>query len=135
MSVQNLKYAPWGTQEARLVELYTLMATANQQSGTCHRYIVERTSNHRVRVTYSNPDEYACDNPITAYYPCFKGCWGEWWVVSEITKIEGDLDDHERDYAYQHFNWIGRLRGNGEYPNIRAVNPNEHDPCPEREVA
>ncbi len=132
---RGLKYAPWGKCATQITELHTLMATAKSQSGECHRYTVERTSDHRVRVTYSNPDEYAVDNPITAFYPCYKGGFGSWWVVNEITKIEGDLEDHERDYADQHFSWIGMMDHKGEYPNIQMVNPNEHDPCPELEVA
>lgn len=129
----SLKYAPWGFMKVKLIELHTLMATAVQQSGECHRYTVERTSEHRVRVTYSNPDEYAVDNPITAFYPCYKGGFGAWWVVNEITKVEGDLDDCERDYAYQHFTWIGLLEMNGEFPNIKMVNPNEYDPTPDED--
>ena len=129
------KYTPWGFTTVKHVELHTLMATAKAQSGECHRFTVERTSEHRVRVTYSNPDEYALSHPITAFYPCYKGGFGAWWVVNEITKIEGDLDDHERDYAYQHFSWIGMIDRDGEYPNVKMVNPNEHDPCPELEVA
>lgn len=130
-----LKYAPWGNQHIKHIELATLAATAKQQSGECHRFTVERTSEHRVRVTYSNPDEYALSHPITAFFPCYKGGFGAWWVVNEITKIEGDLDDISRDYAYQHFDWMGRLDMVGEYPNIKMVNPNEHDPFPELEAA
>ena len=96
----------WGEQKPRTIELRTLEAMAKAISGECHAYTVERTSKHRVRVTYANPDEYARDHPITAYFPCYKGPWGEWWVVDAITKIEGCRNEDESSYAYQHFEWM-----------------------------
>jgi len=97
----------WGEINARVIELRTLKSMAKALSGECHSYTVERTSDHRVRVTYANPDEYARSFPITAFFPCYKGNWGEWWVVNAITKIVGCRDTHEASYAYQYFDWIG----------------------------
>ncbi len=98
----------WGQQTIRHIELRTLQAMAKAINGECHNYTVERTSDHRVRVTYSNPDEYASDHPITAFFPCYKGSWGEWWVVNAITEIifRDRADSFERDIADQHFEWI-----------------------------
>jgi hypothetical protein len=102
----KVKIQPWGELKPRLIEVNTLKAMAKVQSGMAHRYTVERTSDHRVRVTYSNPDEWGSEHPITAFYPCFKGVFDAWWVVTEITKIEGGRGTEERDYADQLFTWI-----------------------------
>lgn len=100
------KIIPWGDMNVRLIELNTLIAMAKVQSGMAHRYHIEKTSNHRVRVTYSNPDEWGHEYPLTAFFPCFKGDFSTWWVVIQITKVEGGRDEWERDNAEQLFFWM-----------------------------
>lgn len=38
-------------------------------SGTCHRYKIESVTRSRVKISYSNPNEYGSERPIFAYYP------------------------------------------------------------------
>jgi len=103
----KVKIHPWGMLEPRCIEINTLKAMAKVQSGMAHRFTVERTSEHRARVTYSNPDEWGGECPITAYFPCFKGAFDAWWVVDEITKIEGGRNTEERELVWQALTWMG----------------------------
>lgn len=83
---------------SRIVSLENLKAMCEHVSGTSHRFSVESVSNTRVRVTYSNPDEYGSSHPITATFPCYlSGDAGNPTVVLEYTKVTGD------DEAWQSF--------------------------------
>ena len=55
----------------RIVALSNLRAMCDHVSGVAHRYWVEHVKEHRVRVGYSNPDEYGTDNPMFAEFPAF----------------------------------------------------------------
>lgn len=88
----NLKVKCWGKITATIMEFNTLLAMAKVHSGECHKYSPQRTSEHRVLITYSNPDEHAYDHPVTMYVPCFKSK-DVWWVVLLPTKFEGVTDD------------------------------------------
>ena len=57
--------------QKRVVSLENLEAMCEHVSGTCHRYWVESVSRSRVKVGYSNPDEYANDRPMFAVFPCY----------------------------------------------------------------
>lgn len=104
----------WGCFPLTTIELASLAAWCKTQSGVCHRYTVERTSDHRVLATYSNPDEYGYDNPISCYLPCF---WDgrAWWVVLTPTSYRNVGEDWEYD-PHQAFQVIW---------DAEAVNPNE----------
>lgn len=93
----NLKFKPWGKITTTVMEFYTLLAMAKVHSGWNHNYSVQRTSDHRVTITYSNPDEYAVDHPVTMYVPCFKS-EDVWWVVLLPTKFEGVTDDIQEPF-------------------------------------
>lgn len=55
----------------RVVSVENLKAMCAHVSGTCRTYKVTSVSRSRVHVTYSNPDEYGQDHPMTAVYPCY----------------------------------------------------------------
>lgn len=38
-------------------------------SGMCHRYAIESVTRNRVKISYSNPNEYGTPRPIYAYFP------------------------------------------------------------------
>lgn len=58
--------------KVRIVTLRNLEAMCARQSGVCHRYWAERRGKTRVRVGYSNPDEYGFEHPMYAEYPCYR---------------------------------------------------------------
>jgi len=87
----NKRLITWGEDSPRVIEFNTLLAMAKTYSSICHQYYVERTSTHRVRITYSNPDEYGVDHPITMFVPCFNR--GPCWVVLVPTKFENVTSD------------------------------------------
>lgn len=55
----------------RIVAVANLRAMCERMSGVCHRYWVEKVSRSRVWVAYSNPNEYAVENPMYAVFPCY----------------------------------------------------------------
>ena len=57
--------------QIRVVSLENLKAMCERVSGVCHRYAVSKIGPTRVRVAYSNPDEYANESPIEAEFPCY----------------------------------------------------------------
>ena len=88
----------------RNIELGALKAMAEAAQNITSAYTVERTSRHRVRISYTNPF-YEHDKPIVAFYPCYKGSDGKWWVVIAIIRITGCQDDRHVFYAHRHFGW------------------------------
>lgn len=104
----------WGTIPLTVIELASLAAYCKTHSGVAHRYTVERTSGHRVMATYSNPDEWGNDQPMSCYLPCF---WdGDvWWVVLTPTSYQ-DVGVGWKHDPYQAFGFIWRAK---------AENPNE----------
>lgn len=61
----------------RMVALVNLKAMADRVSGTCHRYEVTKITRSRIHVTYSNPDEYGNEHPMTMVMPCIPSHWPE----------------------------------------------------------
>lgn len=63
----------------RMVGLANLAAMCKYVSGVCHRFWMDKPSKSArfVRVTYSNPDEYGKDRPVTALYPLVRDCHGK----------------------------------------------------------
>ncbi len=130
----------------RVVALANLRAMCERASGTCHRYKVEEVSRSRVHVTYSNPDEYGREHPVTAVYPCYPS---DYWphdtenprVVLDVLRVIGDDSDGE---GYQYFepltdcpslwrdtpNDEPRWRTHGEIMrDDPSLKPGGHDPC------
>jgi hypothetical protein len=62
-----------------MVGLANLAAMCKHVSGVCHRFTMDEPSKSArfVRVTYSNPDEYGNDRPVTALYPLIRDCYGK----------------------------------------------------------
>ena len=56
----------------RVVALTNLEAMCEHVSGTAHRYWVSNVGEHTVRVTYSNPDEWGAEDPVTVILPCYR---------------------------------------------------------------
>lgn len=75
--------------EVRVVSLDNLHAMCAHISGMSHRYSVTNVSEHRVRVTYSNPDPRGFDHPVSVYFPCYPGGFGETNVVLDCTSRTG----------------------------------------------
>lgn len=46
-----------------------LAMVCKHASGICHRYKIENVTPKRVKISYSNPDEYGYERPIYAYFP------------------------------------------------------------------
>jgi len=55
----------------RVVAVSNLGAMCQRISGVCHRYEVTKVTRSRVHVTYSNPNEYGSEFPMTAVFPCY----------------------------------------------------------------
>lgn len=55
----------------RVVAMSNLKAMCERVSGVCHRFAVSKVTNNRVRVAYSNPDEWGNQHPIEAEFPCY----------------------------------------------------------------
>ena len=95
-----------GDSSMRCVTLANLLAMCERVSGMCHRYTVDSmsfTGGHgSVRVSYSNPDEYGSDDPITAVFPAFRNDFEEsnpWIVIGHFLRVLNDRDG----YGYQAF--------------------------------
>jgi len=77
----------------RIVSLENLRAMCEKVSGICHRYEIESVSANRVKVSYSNPDEYGHSSPMVASFPCYP-CDDtdkeQRAVILEILRVTGD---------------------------------------------
>lgn len=93
-------------QRTRIVALANLHAMCERASGMCHRYEVSKVSRSRVHVTYSNPDEYGNDRPVTAVFPALPGFAGDpdnlQVVIGKMLRTIGGTDE----YDYQAFDAI-----------------------------
>jgi hypothetical protein len=99
------KLHTWGSFPTTIIELASLAAYCKTWSCMCRRYTVERTSNHRVLVTYSNPDEWGVDHPISCYLPCYRD-GDAWWVVLAPTSFihVGEEWEYDPSQAFE-FIW------------------------------
>jgi len=89
----------------RMVALANLRAMCERASGICHRYEVAKVSRSRVHVTYSNPDEYGSEHPITAIYPCFPSGWSN-DAENPRVLLHGLRYSGGDEYAYQAFDML-----------------------------
>jgi len=91
----------------RMVALANLKAMCEHISGVCHRYWIEEVTEHTVKVGYSNPDEYANEDPTYAVYPCYPSTWTDDEenprVILDMLDCEHDEDNPE---AWQAFDAI-----------------------------
>lgn len=86
----------------RIVSLANLEAMAKRISGVCHRFTVSNVSANRVYVTYSNPDEYGNESPITCAFPRYAGGFNSVAVVLEyVGRITGAQGDSEAWQAFE----------------------------------
>lgn len=73
----------------------------------CHRFEVSKVSRSRVHVTYSNPNEYGSEYPMTAIFPCYPsgndtlGFTASPNVVLDILRVMGDNWNGEGWQAFQ----------------------------------
>ncbi len=88
----------------RMLALDNLRAMCETASGMCHRYWIEKVSRSRVHIGYSNPDEWANENPMYAVLPCFPSSWqqdrGNPRVLVEIMRVINDTWDGEGWQAF-----------------------------------
>lgn len=95
--------------KVRMVALANLEAMCKHVSGVCHRYWIEEVTKTHVKVGYSNPDEYANDDPTYATYPCYPSTWQDDEdnprVVLDMVYCEHD-DDEDNPEAWQSFDAI-----------------------------
>ena len=93
--------------KSAIVDLDTLRRVLENNSGMCHKYEVGNVSKHRVKVGYSNPDEYGNDNWTYAIFPRYT--WRAFGQVTTIVVLEiiGMVNDPE-DYLWQCFDFIKR---------------------------
>lgn len=61
--------------KVRMIALANLRAMCKRVSGVAHRFEVTKVTRSRVHVTYTNPDEYGRERPVTAVYPCYPSKW------------------------------------------------------------
>lgn len=82
-TVRNLRTAT--------VSLNVLQEACRRISGMCHRYTVEASRN-RAYLTYSNPNEYGSESPMTAVLPAYEEGWPEKYtvVVLDILRVQND---------------------------------------------
>lgn len=85
----------------RVVSLANLQAMCSRVSGTCHRYVIDGMTAHRVRVSYSNPDEYGNPCPVIAHLPTYPGSPDLPFVVLDPVRWTGGRKDD--DEAWQAF--------------------------------
>lgn len=59
----------------RVVALENLRAMCERVSGHCHRFEITGVSKTAVRVTYSNPNEYGTEYPMTMILRAYPSDW------------------------------------------------------------
>lgn len=92
--------------KVRVVSVENLKAMCERVSGVCHRYRVETVSRSRVKVSYSNPNEYGTEHPMIAVFPCYPSGSREDdkenpCVVLEYLNVLGDNWDGEGWQAFE----------------------------------
>lgn len=85
----------------RVVSVANLEAMCERISGMSHRYWVESVSRSRVKVGYSNPNEYGSEDPMYAVFPCYPNGFEKDnpAVVLDMINCINDRDG----YGYQAF--------------------------------
>jgi len=87
-----------------IVDLNTLDKVLQANSGVCHRFVVAKSSPNRVKVGYSNPNEYGTDNWTYATYPAYHNKIGGenvCIVVLEIIRMVNDpLDENWQAFDF-----------------------------------
>ena len=85
--------------KVRVVALENLRAMCERASGMSHRYYVESFSRSAVRLTYSNPNEYGTERPMTmilrAWPSDFAGDKENPRVILEPGRVIHDTEDGE----------------------------------------
>lgn len=84
----------------RVVSLENLNAMCDHISGMAHRYWVESVSRSRVRVGYSDPDEWGNERPIYAVFPCYP-TGDQPAVVLDIMRVLNNAPYHEGWQCFQ----------------------------------
>jgi hypothetical protein len=88
-----------------MVSLNVLQKATEVASGVvCHQYHAEQVSPTRVELTYSNEDEWACEHPMTAVYPCVVSKeFSEkiTLVFGHLLRVKGDGWDGEGWQAFE----------------------------------
>lgn len=88
----------------RVVSLENLTAMCEQVSSVCHRYWIESVSSNRVKVGYSNPDEWGSNHPMIAIFPAYPSAFDKNdnpCVVLDILDVKYDNWDGEGWQAFQ----------------------------------
>lgn len=85
--------------EIRVVALSNLRAMCEYVSGVCHRWHVSRITKSRVYVTYTNPDEYGTEHPVTAAFPCYPSGFAKGddglLIVLDVVKVTSGRDEYD----------------------------------------
>lgn len=107
---------------ARVVALTNLEAMCERISGTCHTFKIVGVTSNRVRVEYSNPDEYGNPEPIRAEFPCYPIGFGDddnRSVVLDAVRYTGCTGKNEE--AWQAFMQLY------DCPELFRTNPDAND--------
>lgn len=83
----------------KTVSLNVLKRACQDVSMTAHRFWIERETDHRVTVAYSNPDEYGNDRVMLAQLPCYR-VGSDVIVVVDIVRM---YRDSEAGDGWQYF--------------------------------
>lgn len=82
----------WRNDKVNIVTMAQMEKVCNDISGTCHRFWIHKVTKNRVYIAYSNPDEYANENPMYAVFPIYPG------HEKDNENIVLDIIDVKRDY-------------------------------------
>jgi hypothetical protein len=95
----------WNVGTEPVVSLNVLQEACRRVSGTCHRFDVE-TSRNRAYLTYSNPDEYASEFPMTAVLPLWVSDWPEKDYATIVLTILRVKNDNWNGEGWQAFDGV-----------------------------
>lgn len=80
----------------RVVALANLEAMCGAAGGVARRFWIESVSESRVRIGYSNPDEYGNECEVYAYLPSWKESPNLRYVALVVTHMIGGRDEENR---------------------------------------
>jgi len=95
------KLETWRNDKVSVITLCQLEIICDELSSTCHKYRTVNVSPNRVRVEYSNPDEYGNSHPMVAVFPAYRNGWNITNVVLEIIDVLHDNWNGEGHQAFQ----------------------------------